>query len=604
MSVQFDTSAPEIFGDFVRNSGWVQKIASCPQEVEPERDPEARRQDLEGASDDEIEHDEQEWVQNNLAPSLRYITKNDQPLHVDIRTEMIAKFKLPFKSGDVLMDRADGEQMTCIGVARLPGAGISRAMHQHLGRFKCIGNEPVRDLLPPEDPSGWDLETHRGILASLAGQMCLDFAFPRGRNQAKLDLFDVREEVVQRVTGGWVPGTVLTLSDKPLVRFTLVGLAPDDEGAPKVWWYMEEEHKADRGAGILSGWEAVRSRLRDTGERVDLKADRGAGILSGWETLHLRDSGVRVDLKVLSERLQAGDVAPRRPLQQTQLEKLLSEQVADVDLAYVVRCTENWSDGQMIGEGAYGKVYKGVDKDGTEAAHFAVKRQRCPDDIAARHRLERMRRAEIDTLTHVTHPNIIRLLGYSSGDEDTVLIYEFGQQGSLERTLREDELAAQLGWAWRVRIARGIVAGVQHLHEQQFYHRDVQPAHVVLMEDFTPKLTAFGLSRPFREMDCANEVPKGTPGFMCRHYITTRKFDQKSEVYSVGVTVLQIVTGVTDTVSNTLLDLLDIVDIDPAQGRTSVCEAYDSRADFDESLQPMVEALSDMAALAHKSDRN
>ena len=243
--------------------------------------------------------------------------------------------------------------------------------------------------------------------------------------------------------------------------------------------------------------------------------------------------------QVLSERLQAGDVAPRRPLQQTQLEKLLSEQVADVDLAYVVRCTENWSDGQMIGEGAYGKVYKGVDKDGTEAAHFAVKRQRCPDDIAARHRLERMRRAEIDTLTHVTHPNIIRLLGYSSGDEDTVLIYEFGQQGSLERTLREDELAAQLGWAWRVRIARGIVAGVQHLHEQQFYHRDVQPAHVVLMEDFTPKLTAFGLSRPFREMDCANEVPKGTPGFMCRHYITTRKFDQKSEVYSVGVTVLQ-----------------------------------------------------------------
>ena len=228
------------------------------------------------------------------------------------------------------------------------------------------------------------------------------------------------------------------------------------------------------------------------------------------------------------------------PKQPTQLEKLLGDQVAEVDLAYLVKCTETWCEDRMIGEGAYGKVYKGVDPDDGEAARFAVKRQWCSDDdIETRQRLERMNRAEIDTLTRITHPNIIRLLGYSKGQEDMVLIYEFGEQGSLESALQEDALAAKLDWALRVRIARGILAGVQHLHKQQFYHRDVKPSNIVLMEDFAPKLNDFGLSRSFREAESSDEVPEGTPEFMCRQYVSTRKFDEKSEVYAIGVTILQ-----------------------------------------------------------------
>ena len=334
----------------------------------------------------------------------------------------------------------------------------------------------------------------------------------------------------------------------------------------------------------------------------------------------------------MQEVVPIQDFMPQKRTQRTQGEKLLSDQVEELDLAYVALCTENWAEDRLLGAGACGKVYKGIHRDdGGEAARFAVKRQWCPDDdIEARQRLERMNRAEIDTLTRIKHPNIIRLLGYSKGQEDMVLIYEFGEQGSLENALQEDALAAKLDWALRIRIAHGILAGVRHLHEQQLYHRDVKPGNIVLMEDFTPKLNDFGLSKSFREAECADEVPEGTPEFMCQQYVNTHKFDEKSEVYAIGVTLLQlsgtsiptllsrrcysahiqymthicfihslprIVTGSTDLQSGNpaLIDLLDEIDQDAANGRTSACQARDRRPDFEDNLLPVVEALSDMA---------
>ncbi|CAK9040939.1 unnamed protein product [Durusdinium trenchii] len=236
---------------------------------------EVKREEAEGASDGEIDHDEREWVAENLKPTLKYLSKSCQQLHFDVRDEIVEKFRMPYKSGDVLIDKGDGEKMTCIGVACDPirklaaqngrsrgqrvvgsvaelwfhletssGAGLNAKMHKALSRFQVVHNEPVQEMLAVAGgaPDSWDKETAIGLLESLRGSLKLDFVFPRGAGEnTALEKFDVREDVVQNVVG-FKPGTVLSLRGAPAgTRLTLVGLRPDpDNGEISVWWHHEE----------------------------------------------------------------------------------------------------------------------------------------------------------------------------------------------------------------------------------------------------------------------------------------------------------------------------------------------------------------------------
>ena len=122
---------------------------------------EVSREDVEGASDGEIEHDDRDWVCRNLEPTVQYQSKSGHTLNVDTRAEILSKFKMPYKSGDVIRDKEDGELMTCIGVAFRPGedeedreyrkaevwfhleksngAGINPNIYKNLGRFEIVG---------------------------------------------------------------------------------------------------------------------------------------------------------------------------------------------------------------------------------------------------------------------------------------------------------------------------------------------------------------------------------------------------------------------------------------------------------------------------------
>ena len=253
------------------------------------------REDLDGASDGEIEHDERDWVCHNLQPALQYKCKSGRILDIDTRTEMISKFKMPFKSGDVIRDKVDGELMTCIGVAFRPGederrpevwfhvqkssgAGINPKIYKNLGRFEVVRNEPVSGHVPDlkqkdlsRAASGERPVSVEGQLAKLKGKLKLDFSFPSGTRWADDELFDIRENVLKKITG-WKPGTVLTLDGSPLTRLTLIGLRPDpaSNDDPKVWWHYQGEDETHQGAGMLPQWESMKPRMQDTGERVDL----------------------------------------------------------------------------------------------------------------------------------------------------------------------------------------------------------------------------------------------------------------------------------------------------------------------------------------------
>lgn len=261
---------------------------------------EVGREDVEGASDGEIEHDERDWVARNLQPTLRYKTRTGRLMAVDTRPEMIAKFRVPYKSGDVLQDRKDGEKMTCIGVAQDPkhavlaqasqekrgnrvtgsiaelwfhvegseGAGVNVRHFQELSRYTVVGTRPVEPMAADSD-AGLDPESIRASLRELRGQLCCDFTFPRGTSRGTDAGFDVRPDLVKKITG-WEPGTVVKHAARPDARLTLIGIAEDDDGCPAVWWHYEDADEKHPGAGRFDGWEALRDDMTATGERRDL----------------------------------------------------------------------------------------------------------------------------------------------------------------------------------------------------------------------------------------------------------------------------------------------------------------------------------------------
>lgn len=219
---------------------------------------------------------------------------------VDTRPEMIAKFRVPYKSGDVLQDRKDGEKMTCIGVAQDPkhavlaqasqekrgnrvtgsiaelwfhvegseGAGVNVRHFQELSRYTVVGTRPVEPMAADSD-AGLDPESIRASLRELRGQLCCDFTFPRGTSRGTDAGFDVRPDLVKKITG-WEPGTVVKHAARPDARLTLIGIAEDDDGCPAVWWHYEDADEKHPGAGRFDGWEALRDDMTATGERRDL----------------------------------------------------------------------------------------------------------------------------------------------------------------------------------------------------------------------------------------------------------------------------------------------------------------------------------------------
>ncbi|XP_021732401.1 probable leucine-rich repeat receptor-like protein kinase At5g49770 [Chenopodium quinoa] len=204
----------------------------------------------------------------------------------------------------------------------------------------------------------------------------------------------------------------------------------------------------------------------------------------------------------------------------------------------VRQCTSDFSSESEIGVGGYGKVYKG--KLGTGEL-VAIKRAQKGSMQGA---LEF--KTEIELLSRVHHKNVVNLVGFCYDKGEQMLIYEYVPNGSLRAAL-SGKSGVRLDWTRRLNIALGAARGLAYLHEladPPIIHRDIKSDNILLTDHLNAKVADFGLSIPFSDDkgQVATQV-KGTLGYLDPEYYMTQILTEKSDIYSFGVVMLELVTG-------------------------------------------------------------
>nr|BAK06110.1 predicted protein [Hordeum vulgare subsp. vulgare] len=230
-----------------------------------------------------------------------------------------------------------------------------------------------------------------------------------------------------------------------------------------------------------------------------------------------------------------------------------------LDLSTLRVATDNFDERNKLGEGGFGVVYKGILPDNEE---IAVKRL----SQSSRQGIEELKN-ELVLVAKLQHKNLVRLLGVCLEEQEKLLAYEYMPNKSLDTILFDPDRSSQLDWGMRFRIVNGIARGLQYLHEDsqlKIIHRDLKASNVLLDSDFNPKISDFGLARLFgsdQSHDVTNRVV-GTYGYMAPEYAMRGSYSIKSDVFSFGVLILEIVTGKRNSVaydSEQAVDLLSLV---------------------------------------------
>uniref|UniRef100_A0A803NZ08 Cysteine-rich receptor-like protein kinase 10 n=1 Tax=Cannabis sativa TaxID=3483 RepID=A0A803NZ08_CANSA len=208
------------------------------------------------------------------------------------------------------------------------------------------------------------------------------------------------------------------------------------------------------------------------------------------------------------------------------------------DLATIEAATNKFS--AKLGEGGFGEVYKGKLPNGQE---IAVKRL----SKGSGQGTEEFKN-EVVVLAKLQHRNLVRLLGFCLEGKETLLVYEFVPNKSLDYFLFDTDRQGELTWQLRYKIIGGIARGILYLHEDsqlRIIHRDLKASNILLDAEMNSKISDFGMARMFDVDQTRGNTNRivGTYGYMSPEYAMHGQFSLKSDVYSFGVLVLEIISG-------------------------------------------------------------
>ncbi|KAK1309372.1 Receptor-like serine/threonine-protein kinase SD1-7 [Acorus calamus] len=210
------------------------------------------------------------------------------------------------------------------------------------------------------------------------------------------------------------------------------------------------------------------------------------------------------------------------------------------DLSTVVMATDNFSNANKIGEGGFGLVYKGKLEEDQEIAVKRLSRNSTQG-------LDEFKN-EVMLIAKLQHRNLVRLLGCCAEGDERMLIYEYMPNKSLDTFLFDVTRSSCLDWRRRYNIILGIARGLIYLHQDSRFriiHRDLKVSNILLDKEMNPKISDFGMARIFRgdHGEANTKRVVGTYGYMSPEYAMDGIFSVKSDVFSFGVLVLEIMSG-------------------------------------------------------------
>ncbi|KAJ4844536.1 putative serine/threonine-protein kinase pix13 [Turnera subulata] len=212
--------------------------------------------------------------------------------------------------------------------------------------------------------------------------------------------------------------------------------------------------------------------------------------------------------------------------------------------------TKNFKSDSLLGEGGFGKVFKGWLDERTLAPARAGTGMAVAIKKLNSESMQGFQewQSEVNFLGRLSHPNLVKLLGYCWEEEELLLVYEFMQKGSLENHLfRRNPAIEPLSWDIRLKILIGAARGLAFLHssEKQVIYRDFKASNILLDGNYNAKISDFGLAKfgPSGGESHVTTRVMGTYGYAAPEYIATGHLYVKSDVYGFGVVLLEMLTG-------------------------------------------------------------
>ncbi|CDP20008.1 unnamed protein product [Coffea canephora] len=225
----------------------------------------------------------------------------------------------------------------------------------------------------------------------------------------------------------------------------------------------------------------------------------------------------------------------------------------------IVRSTEEFSDTYCIGKGGCGSVYKAQLPSGEVVA---VKRLHNIPNVGK----DKSFLNEIRALTEIKHRNIVKLFGFCSNAQHSILVYEYLERGSLAKILSIEEQAKELDWQKRLNIIKGVAHALSYMHHDcspPIVHRDISSNNILLEPECEAHVSDFGTAK-FLRRDSSNwSSLAGTYGYVAPEFAYTMKVNEKCDVYSFGVLAMEVIKGKHpgDLIANLLSSTLEEIEL-------------------------------------------